>query len=1692
MKKIIISFLLISVFAASAFSLPRVTENPKVLIPNDESVTVRWDDGFTASPITRTCKIVFGTSPSSYFGQINQAALGEASFVPQDYGMTGGVYYCRVSDTVINETSREFKLYVESSNAPQYIAPANNAVLTTLNPVLSWQPVAGVPYYTVFMFDNKAEIDFGSGSVSITANVIWAATTDQTSIEYPQPDPSGYFDKLAPPPLAQGLTYSWAVVNNYSGSPSLISEVFSGVRVFTVNVPAGVSAPVLNLPADGVTFTAAPINLSWNSVSGASGYKVFLSRKEEGSGEIIGSASVPVWSGETLDTQINIPGNIGLYNSLYEWYVVAFDSTGKGVKSDVRGFYYQTTAFTVDITVNEITSLGTEAVPRAILFIETTAGGSVNLYPYMCMDDGTFYVDLPAGTYKFTVKKEGYNTQDFSVTVAGAVSETFTITRSAYSLTGSINDDSANALQAVQLTAKLDGVTAAASTLANGAFVLYLDNYGPWQITAVKAGYAETVITELVPDGTMTGNYDVIKSSPIIMVKNLNSVSGQVTNDTAQGIAGAVVTVSDVSNTYTDTTDSSGNYFISLPDGSYEIAVSKTGFVPPPVSALSVALGESKIRNFTMSPEANMITGIVSRNGAPFAGVLVRAVPSAGSPVETYTDIFGAYSISTGIGDFTVDAYYSGYTSDGTRNVSFVSGGNTSSGNDFAMSENGSFVNGTVTTDGITPLEGAFVSNGVTTVYTDAAGNYSLSMISGSYTITTSKTGYSSDGDEPIIIGAGQTLNDIDFVLSPNACVINGVVRDNLGTPVSGAAVFAVGPGVTQTALTNSLGNYSISIMANPQVFSVYASKNGFNDSSDVVLTLSPGQVSNGNNLTLIPDTGYLTGVVTDGVNPVNSAAVYILNASGVTKTVLTDTNGVYFSGVKTGGISVYASKAGYVNSDSVTDSVDALNTTYNAKTVNLQIIPDAKIISGIITDGVNPLNGVAITVTAPGATINAVTDGSGNYSVGIPGLSDSVRIQCVKAGYTSTSDDVATVGAPGTVYNFDRAMTVAYGTLQMNIATTDVSPVVAVVSANGNTKAVSGPSPVNGFTMALIPGTYNITVSQAGYSDAVASGVVIGSGITDIGTLILSQIYATRTISGNVNDGTVNIAGATVQVYRLFDNILVTSAVSDASGNFSIPGLLALTYNIIVYKDGYDVLEQAVDVSLADATGLDLTLTKKTAALYAYVTGTGSALQGAFINLEGTGANLGYTGSGTTGADGGVTITALNAGDYNVTVSKGGYTTLNSTVNLTAGVTAQQAYTMILDPVSLGGVAGTVKDKDSNAMPAVTVNIYDQSFPDTVYGTASTDLTGTFWYVLPAGNYTLVPVKGGYSSSPVQEYISIAAGTTVTASFTMAPITGGGITITGPLNPVFNTNIGGPYNFTAALKDGDGKSVSAVFTWRVSPQEAGTITSAGVFTPDTNYIGQITIIATAQGYEGAYECPVFQKLYAGMGAVDVTDYKGFGLQIPAGAYSPLNTLDRITMYKIPASGIYGTSRDVKAIGNIYKITEGVIFDMNCTITLPIPAEYNGGAYSTGIWSADSLSWISIGGTVSGSSISTGSSTLSQFAVLSEMGQLTMDFSELTPNPFSPKRGELKIRYAISTKEGSSVETTIKVFNVAGKLVRSIVDRQFRAAGAVNNDYWDGRDSAGNWCANGRYIIQVEIKDAKEKKQYLYSVAVVK
>ena len=871
------------------------------------------------------------------------------------------------------------------------------------------------------VFDSKAEIDMDAGSITFNANVIWAATTNQSSIQFGEPDPAGYYDKVNPPPLMQGLTYSWAVINNYCGSPSMLSSSFSGLRSFTVLPAASCDAPVLVSPDAGGSITRpADVVLSWNAASGANSYAVFLMKVEEGGFLGEGSAIVPFWSANTTGTSVTVPANIAMNNNDYEWYVVALDNTGRGAKSEVRRFWHYHPGQTdLEISVWEDGPLGVTVVPEAIIFLETETGGSANIFPYTASEEGMFYYDLPPGNYRVRVMKEGFDTvvEPFIMPYAGAtVQLSIQLERSGYSVSGIVRDNNSALLSGASILAVYSGTTYTASAVSqgNGSFLFYAGSVnGDWNITVSKAGYTTAFLTASVAPG----DNEHIIAAPVVLTKLANTLNGAVTNSSSQGIAGAVVRAEEngnPSNFKTANTNSSGNYTMSLDDGDYIVTVSKPGFTAPAPVSVSLNNGETKARNFTMQEQACQISGVVTLSGAGMSGVLVRAVPTAGSPVETYTGTFGEYSLNTGTGDYTVTAFKEGYTSaPSSIPVSFTLGGEQSSDNDFVMT-------------------------------------------------------------------------------------------------------------------------------ANP-----------------------------------VPD----------------NAAVYV-----------------------------------YVS-------------------------------------------------------------------------------------------DIAT-SAP---------------------------------------------------------------------------------------------------------------------------------------------------------------------------------------------------VQGAYISL--LGMTTSFPGSGFTSAAGGVTITALREDIYSITISKTGYAAYNgltpvltngNTVNVSAGLTPL---------VTTGTISGLISS-GANPLAGAVVEVFEQTSPDTpVYTTVTAD-AGTYLAQLLPGNYTVKARKTGYSAVPAQVYIVLLASETKTADFTLTEASGGGITVTPPSGDIYNENIGGPYQFSAVYLDGMGNNVEAQFVWSLVPAEAGTITQSGVLTVTTDYIGEAAVRAAALGRTGSVTVPVYQRLNPSYGEVNVKDYAGFALQIPAGAADPANSLTKITMKKYAPSSSMAAAGSARVLGN--------------------------------------------------------------------------------------------------------------------------------------------------------------------------------
>jgi flagellar hook assembly protein FlgD len=80
-------------------------------------------------------------------------------------------------------------------------------------------------------------------------------------------------------------------------------------------------------------------------------------------------------------------------------------------------------------------------------------------------------------------------------------------------------------------------------------------------------------------------------------------------------------------------------------------------------------------------------------------------------------------------------------------------------------------------------------------------------------------------------------------------------------------------------------------------------------------------------------------------------------------------------------------------------------------------------------------------------------------------------------------------------------------------------------------------------------------------------------------------------------------------------------------------------------------------------------------------------------------------------------------------------------------------------------------------------------------------------------------------------------------------------------------------------------------------------------------------------------------------------------------------------------------------------------------------------------------------------------------------GSARNELSHAHPNPFNPVT-----RIAYSVKEAGPV--TIEIYNVAGRVVRTLLDVEVEA-GAAGYVVWDGTDGGGERCASGVYFYRI-------------------
>jgi len=783
---------------------------------------------------------------------------------------------------------------------------------------------------------------------------------------------------------------------------------------------------------------------------------------------------------------------------------------------------------------------------------------------------------------------------------------------------------------------------------------------------------------------------------------------------------------------------------------------------------------------------------------------------------------------------------------------------------------------------------------------------------SDTYSVTASATGYVSKTTTDIPVAAGETTENINFVLQPptpppDKGAIAGQVKDASGAPVSGALVEASQGGTVKGSDTTAAnGSYEIpDLLAG--TYDVDASATGLKPGHQADIVVVAGQTTSGVDFVLATVVGSVAGTVTDASGaPVSGAKVSASLGGVVIESENTAANGSYT--ITNLPVGTYVIKADYPATSPLVSKQQTGVVVQEDLTTTVDFVLGGGI-SGTVTDAITGLAISAATVT-PSQGSPATTDADGIYTIVlIPAGTYGVTAEA--AGYWDELL-IGTLVTEGQITsNVDFALEPGghiTGTVTEADGTTPVegATVLATEAGGGFGQATT----IANGTYVIIhleAGTYTVAAQATGFISTQQTGVAVTAGATtpDIDFALAQP----GSISGTVTDaGGTGIVGATVTAFEVGGGYGTTTTVT--GGTYQILNLPASdVYVVTAQMDNYATGEQ--NVVLADGeqkTGVDFALL-----------GSGS-ISGTVYESDGTTPAAGALVTATAaGVDSGSALTDSN-GDYTIS---GLLPDANYTVAVTAAIgfelpVAQAGIAVVaaqdtpdIDFVLLerGSISGTVTDGTD---PIEGATVIATSGAGGGSGSATTNEFGDYSILdLPAGTYSILAQADGFITGQLAGVVVTAGTDTPDQDFAlvaMGSISGtvyesdGTTTIEGAT--VIATEPGGGLGTAVTIADGTYliESLAASANYTVMAQASGFASDqqtpvavvAGQETQDVDFAlpdsGSIAgIVTEADGVtpvEGATVTAAAQGVDSGYTLTDADgEYQIDGL-LPAATYT--------------------------------------------------------------------------------------------------------------------------------------------------------------------------------------------------------------
>jgi len=347
--------------------------------------------------------------------------------------------------------------------------------------------------------------------------------------------------------------------------------------------------------------------------------------------------------------------------------------------------------------------------------------------------------------------------------------------------------------------------------------------------------------------------------------------------------------------------------------------------------------------------------------------------------------------------------------------------------------------------------------------------------------------------------------------------------------------------------------------------------------------------------------------------------------------------------------------------------------------------------------------------------------------------------------------------------------------------------------------------------------------------------------------------------------------------------------------------------------------------------------------------------------------------------------------------------------------------------------------------------------------------------------------------------------------------------------NNVTKVAAGDSILLTCSAKDTTGASMPVSPTWLTNNPELGHITSVPLtltarFSSDSNRIGmaRIAVSDSAAGITAYFnEDNVPDASRRGLWVYSTIrrdenetktfgDGMGFEVVVPPGAGIQET---KLFLQKPEISSVKRLTPKFEStdIGYYLSIDGSLNNNVDYILKMPVPSEFVGKPPLVGSWYPETVSWQTIDGQYNEDSTKV-EITINRLVedygytlhtLISASDPLAVKNLKFNPNPFSPYAANkgVSIEFELSSDVADRLPVTIKIYNMAGELVRTLVDdvqgmhleKGIYRRDAVNREIkWDGKTDTGRMARNGRYIVVLKAKDSSGEKEQIGTVVLIK